>query len=106
MKSKIKGDIRWNNMNIVYYDTVKINADGLYAKFSLPNTASRELTNSLVTVNISGNELKASITNMMNVNLRNYNINAQISNILEASEPLSIYTDFDFPKVNFDMGDI
>lgn len=106
IKSKINGDIQWDNMDIVYYDTVKINADRMYAKFSLPNTASRELTNSLAKINIDGNELKASITNMMNVNLRNYNIDAQVSNILEASEPLSVYTGFDFSKIDFDMGDI
>lgn len=106
MKTKIKGDIHWNDMNIVYRDTINVKADRLNVAFTLPNTASEDLTNSLAAVSISGSNLDAKVADMIVAGLKDYNIEAQVSNILNESEPMSVYADFGFSRIDANMDDI
>lgn len=106
MKTKIKGAIQWNEMNVVYCDTINVKADRLDVDFVLPNTASKDLTNSLAAVNISGYNLDAKVSDMIVAGLKDYNIEAQVSNILNENEPMSIYADFDFSRIDAEMDEM
>lgn len=106
MKTKIKGDIQWNDMNVVYCDTINVKSDRLDVAFTLPNTASADLTNSLAAVNISGSNLDAKVSDMIVAGLKDYNIEAQVSNILNESEPMSIYADFGLSRIDANMDDM
>lgn len=106
MKSKIKGDIHWDNMNVVYCDTINIKADRLNLDFTLPNTASENLSNSLAAVVVSGTNLDAKVSDMIVAGLKDYNIEAQVSNILSDTEPMSIYADFDIARIDANMDDM
>lgn len=106
MKSKIKGDIQWNDMNVVYCDTINVKADKLNIDFTLPNTASEDLTNSLAAVTINGTNLDAKVSDMIVAGLKDYNIEAQVSNILNETEPMSIYADFGLSRIDANMDDM
>lgn len=106
MKSKIKADILWDDMNLVYADTINVKADDFNISFVLPTPASEELTNSLAAVTISGSSLDAEVSEMIMANLKDYNIEAQISNILNDTEPMSVYADYAFSRIDLGMDNI
>ena len=106
MKTKINGDIQWDDMCLVYADSINVNADKLSVAFTLPNTASADLTNSLAAVTISGCNLDAKVSDMIMAGLKDYNIEAQVSNILSESEPMSIYADFGLSRIDANMDDM
>lgn len=103
MKSKINGDLQWSDMNVVYSDTINVNADNLKINFVLPNSASEDLTNSLAAVTIRGANLDAKVSDMIVANLRDYNIEAQVSNILDENIPMSVYADYAFSRIDAAM---
>ena len=106
MKAKIKGDIRWNNMNVVYCDTINVKADVLDMAFTLPNTASKDLSNSLAAVTVSGSNLDAKVSDMIVAGLKDYNIEAQVSNVLNETEPMSVYADFALARIDAAVDDM
>ena len=103
MKSKIKGNMQWNDMEVVYADSINIDADNLNINFVLPNSASEDLTNSLAAITIEGANLDARVSDMIVANLKDYNINAQVSNILDENIPMSVYADYSFSRINAAM---
>ena len=106
MKTKIHGDIQWDDMYLVYADTINVNADKLDIDFVLPNIASQDLTNSLAAVTISGTNLDAKVSDMIVAGLKDYNIEAQVSNIMNETEPMSIYADFNLSRIDAGMEDM
>lgn len=106
MKSKIKADILWNDMNLVYADTINVKADDINISFVLPNPVSEQLTNSLAAVTLSGTVLDAKVSEMITASLKDYNIEAQVSNILNETEPMSVYADYAFSRIGFAMDKI
>ena len=105
-KAKIDGNLQWNDMDVVYCDTINVKADELMVNFTLPNAASEQLSNGLVNVAISGNNLDAKVSEMIVANLKDYNINAQVSNILDENLPMSVYADYSFSKIEASMDDM
>lgn len=106
MNAKVNGNMQWDDMNVVYYDTVNIKTDKLNVALSLPNTASEELTNSLAAVVINGANFDAKVSDMIVASLNDYNIDAQISNILNEEIPMSIYADYSFARIDAAMDDM
>lgn len=106
MKTKIKGEVQWDDMHITYYDTITADADKLNISINIPNSASQELSNSLAAINIKGNNLNANVSDMIATALKDYNIHAQISNLLNENSPMSICADFGISRVDFKMDDI
>ena len=106
MKAKVNGSLVWNDMSVVYYDTINVDADKLVVELTLPNSASQELTNSLAAVKISGEKLDAKVSDMIVANLKDYNIDAQVSNILDEKIPMSVYADYDFARIDASMDDM
>ncbi len=105
-KAKVNGKLEWNDMNVVYCDTINVNADKLNVDFILPNAASEELANSLLSIEIKGNNLDAEISEMIVASLDDYNIKAQVSNILDEKVPMSVYADYDFSRIEASMDDM
>lgn len=106
MKSKIRGDMQWNDMEVVYADSINVEADILNINFVLPNSASEDLSNSLAAITISGDNLDARVSDMIVAGLRDYNINAQVSNVLDEDTPMSIYADYAFSRIDASMDDM
>ncbi len=105
-KANVNGNLQWNDMNVVYCDTINVNADKLNVNFILPNSASEELTNSLMAIEINGNNLDAKVSEMIVARLEDYNIEAQVSNILDENIPMSVYADYQFARIDASMDDM
>ena len=106
MKAKVNGNMQWENMNVVYCDTITVNSDKLNIDLTLPNVASKDLTNSLAALEISGANFDAKVSDMIVANLKDYKIDAQISNILDEKEPMSVFADYSFSRIDASMDDM
>ena len=106
MKAKVNGNMQWENMNVVYCDTITVNSDKLNINLTLPNTASKDLSNSLAALEISGANFDAKVSDMIMANLKDYKIDAQISNILDEKEPMSVFADYSFSRIDAAMDDM
>ena len=106
MKAKVNGNMQWKNMNVVYCDTITVNSDKLNIDLTLPNTASKDLTNSLAALEISGANFDAKVSDMIVANLKDYKIDAQISNIMDEKEPMSVFADYSFSRIDAAMDDM
>ena len=106
MKAKVNGNMQWENMNVVYFDTITVNSDKLNIDLTLPNVASKDLTNSLAALEISGANFDAKVSDMIVANLKDYKIDAQISNILDEKEPMSVFADYSFSRIDAAMDDM
>ena len=105
-KAKLDGSLQWKDMNVVYCDTIKLDADEVNVKLLLPNSASEELTNSLMAVEINGTNLDATVSDMIVAALDDCNIKAQVSNILDENVPVSVYADYQFAKIDATIDDM
>lgn len=105
-ESRINGNMQWDNMNVVYCDTINVVADKLNVDLSIPNSTSEDLTNSLAAVNISGTNLDATVADMIVAGLKDYDITAQVSNVLDENVPMSVYADYSFSRIDASMDDM
>lgn len=119
--AKINGNMQWENMNIVYCDTINVAADKLNVSLSIPThtessssdmpeqelavSTSNSMTN-FANVTISGSNFDARVADMIVANLKDYNIAAQVSNILDENIPMSVYADYDFSRIDASMDDM
>ena len=106
MKAKVNGNMQWENMNVIYCDTIAVNSDKLNIDLTLPNTASEDLSNSLAALEISGANFDAKVSDMIVANLKDYRIDAQISNIMDEKEPMSVFADYSFSRIDAAMDDM
>ena len=106
MKAKVDGNMQWENMNVIYCDTITVNSDKLNIDLTLPNTASEDLSNSLAALEISGANFDAKVSDMIVANLKDYRIDAQISNIMDEKEPMSVFADYSFSRIDAAMDDM
>ena len=105
-KAKVNGNLQWNDMNVVYCDTINVNANQLNVNLTLPNPTSETLTNSFIALEISGNELDAQVAETIKANLKDYNFDVQLSNILDENIPMSVYADYNFSRIDASMDDM
>ena len=106
MKAKVNGNMQWENMNVIYCDTITVNSDKLNIDLTLPNTASEDLSNSLAALEISGANFDAKVSDMIVANLKDYRIDTQISNIMDEKEPMSVFADYSFSRIDAAMDDM
>ena len=106
MNTKLNGKIKCNGLNIKYCDTINIKSSDLKIDFVLPNPSDNNLKNGLAQVKLSGSDVNADITNMMTATLNNFNIDAQVSNVLDSTSVMAAIADFDFSKIDFKMDDM
>ena len=105
-KAKVNGSLQWNDMDVLYCDTISVKADKLNVDFTLPKTDSEQLANSFINVAISGNNMDAKVSEMIVANLKDYNIEAQVSNVLDEKVPMSVYADYSFSRIDASMDDM
>lgn len=106
MKTKLNGNLRCNNLKINYADTICLKSSDMKIDFVLPNPASNSLKNGLAQVKLSGADVNADITGMMVAALNDFNIEAQVSNVLDSDATMGAVTDFSFSKLDFNMDDV
>ena len=104
--AKINGNMQWDNMNVVYCDTINVVADKLNVDLSIPNLTSENVTNSLAAVKINGANLDATVADMIVAGLKDYDITAQVSNVLDENVPMSVYADYSFSRIDATMDDM
>lgn len=105
-EAKINGNMQWDNMNVVYCDTINVVADKLNVELSIPNLTSENVTNSLAAVKINGANLDATVADMIVARLKDYDITAQVSNVLDENVPMSVYADYSFSRIDATMDDM
>lgn len=105
-EAKINGNMQWDNMNVVYCDTINVVADKLNVDLSIPNLTSENVTNSLAAVKINGANLDATVADMIVAGLKDYDITAQVSNVLDENVPMSVYADYSFSRIDATMDDM
>ncbi len=106
MNAKVNANLQWDNMNVVYCDTINVTADRLDVSLTLPNPVSENLTNGLAVVEVSGTNIDAKVADMIVAGLKDYNIKAQVSNVLDESAPMSVYADYSFSRIDALMDDM
>ena len=103
MNAKVNGNMQWENMYVVYCDTITVNSDKLNINLTLPNTASEDLRNSLAALEISGANFDAKVSDMIVAKLKDYRIAAQVPNILDENIPMGVYADYSFSRIDAAM---
>lgn len=106
MKAKINGDLLWNDMYVVYSDTINVKADRLNISLTIPDSGSEDISNGLASVVIDGTKLDASVADLIEAHLHDYNLNVHVSNILDEKVPMSVYADYDFSRIDAEMDDM
>ena len=100
MNTKLNGKIKFKGMDIQYADTINLKSSDLNINFVLPNPTSNSLRDGLAYVKLSGTNINADITNMMTASLNDFNIDAQVSNVLDSTAIMAAIADFDFSNVD------
>ena len=100
MNTKLNGKIKFKGMDIQYADTINLKSSDLNINFVLPNPTSNSLRDGLAYVKLSGTDINADITNMMTASLNDFNIDAQVSNVLDSTAIMAAIADFDFSNVD------
>lgn len=106
MNTKLNGKLQCKNIDIKYCDTINLNTSELNIAFVLPNPDENFLRDGLAYVKLSGADFNADITNMMTAALGEFNIEAQVSNVLDDKTALAAATDYGFSKIDFAMDDM
>ena len=106
MNTKVNGDLQCYNIDIKYCDTINLNTTGMDIAFELPNPSGNFLKNGLVYVQINGSDLNVDITNMMTMALNEFNLDAQVSNVLDDNAALAVASDYGCNKIDFVMDDM
>ena len=106
MNTKLNGKLKFKGLNIKYADTINLKSSDLKVDFVLPNPTSNSLRDGLAYVKLSGSDVNADITNMMTAALNDFNIDAQVSNVLDSTSLTSVMADFGFKKIDFEMDDM
>lgn len=106
MNTILNGNIRCKDLDIRYFDTVNVKSSDLKLDFVLPNPSGNFLKNGLAQVKISGTDLDADITNMMTAMLNDFDLSAQVSNVLDSTAVMAAIADFGFGSIDFTMDDM
>lgn len=106
MNTKLNGKIKCKGVDIQYADTINLKSSDLKIDFVSPNPTSNSLRDGIAYVKLSGTDINAGITNMMTAALNDFNINAQVSNILDSAAIIAAIADFDFSNLDIAYEDI
>ncbi|MBP5643789.1 MAG: hypothetical protein J6X10_06135 [Bacteroidales bacterium] len=105
MNTKLNGNMAFTDLKFNYYDTINVTSSDLKVDFVLPNPQ-KTMQNGLAQVKLIGSDLNADITGMMTAVLDDFNIDAQVSNVLDENDVTAAIADFAFNKVDFTMDDM
>ena len=106
MRTKLNGKIQLKDFDMKYCDTINVQSSNLNLDFVLPNPSGNFLKDGLAQVKLYGTDINADITGMMTAILNDFNIDAQVSNILDSTAAMATVTDFTFNKIDFTMDDM
>ncbi|MBQ2187913.1 MAG: hypothetical protein II401_05080 [Bacteroidales bacterium] len=106
MKTKLNGTLRFKDLDFTYYDTINVNSSDLGIDFIIPNPSVNSLHNGLAHVQLYGDDLKAVITDMMDATLSDFNIEAQVTDVLDENAKLGAIADFGIGYLDFMIDDM
>lgn len=108
MNTRLNGKLDFSNLDIKYCDTITANSSNLSLGFTLPNPSANTLKDGLAYITLAGTDLKADVTGMsvINASLDNFNIAAQVSNVLDSTVMMAAVADFAMGAIDFTMDDI
>ena len=106
MNTKLNGKLICKNLNIKYADTINLKSSDMNVDFILPNPSGNFLKNGLAQVQLSGSDIDADITGMMKAMLNDFDISAQVSNVLDTTAAMATVADFSFSNLDFTMDDM
>ena len=106
MKTKLSGTLKFKDLDFTYYDTINVNSSDFGIDFIIPNPSVNTLQNGLAHVQLYGDDLKAVITNMMDATLSDFNIEAQLTDVLDENAPMGAIADFGIGYLDFMMDDM
>ena len=107
MHTKINGNLYCKNLDLNYYDsdTVSLASSAMQVDFVIPNPASNALKDGLAQIKINGSDIDAEVTGAMKALLDGFNIDAQISNVLDENNMMAVLADYDIKKVDMNIVD-
>ena len=106
MNTKLNGKLHCKNLDVKYADTISVKSSDMDIDFVLPNPADNFLKNGLAHVKLNGTDIDADITGMMTAILDDFDIDAQISNVLDSTAVMATIADFGFSNIDFKMDDM
>ncbi len=106
MHTKVSGNLKFKDLAVTYSDTINVNTSDMSIDFALPNPSGNILKDGLAQVKLSGSDLNADITGMMTAMLNDFDIDAQVSNVLDENATMAAIADFGFGKIDFNMDDM
>ena len=106
MNTKLDGKLICKNLNLQYADTINVKSSDMTIDFVLPNPSANILKDGLAQVKLRGADIDADITGMMNAVLNDFDISAQVSNVLDSTAVTAAIADFSFSKIDFTMDDM
>ena len=101
MKTKINGSLNLKDLNLLYSGMMKVNSKQLDVDFVLPNPNKKSMRNGLAYVKLKGSDIDANIPEIAKCLLEDFNIEAQISNILDENDMTAAIADFSFKTIDF-----
>ena len=106
MNTKLNGKLLFKNLDFTYYDTISVKSSDLGVDFILPNPSGNSLDNGLAQLQLYGSDMFADITDMMTATLADFNIEAQVSDVLDENAPMGAIADFGIGYLDFMMDDM
>ena len=106
MKTKLSGTLKFKDLDFTYHDTINVNSSDLGIDFIIPNPSVNSLQNGLAHVQLYGDDIKAVITDMIDATLSDFNIEAQVTDVLDENAKLGAIADFGIGYLDFMMDDM
>ncbi|MBO4575406.1 MAG: hypothetical protein J5708_08835 [Bacteroidales bacterium] len=108
MHTRVNGNLDFSNLNVRYCDTISLNSSDMSVGFILPNPHDKALKDGLALVTLKGADLNADLsgTSAINAALNDFNISAQVSNVLDSTVMTSTIVDFAMSTMDFNMDDM
>ena len=108
MHTRLNGTVDFNNLNVKYCDTISLNSSNMSVGFILPNPADNALKDGLAHVTLRGTDINAGIagSNSMYASLNNFDIDAQVSNVLDSTVMMAAIANFGFSAMDFNRDDM
>lgn len=104
--SQFDAKVMCSDMSVNYCDTINLVSENLAVNLAYQGKGVNKEANGYVKVDVNGSDLVAEVSEMMSVELDDFDINGYASNLLDYSSVPSIITEFGFSRVDFEMDDI
>ena len=103
---KATGTLDFNNLDVVYNDSMKVKSEQMQVYFAMPNPSKSKLSNELVHAEIESKDLNINMVSLLSADVKDVKLDIGVSNFLDTTKLLSVACDFDFRRLNATMDTI